>query len=241
MRIKIVLAVGLVLACAVLVATMRPSTTSASDSRAEKLHERLLLLDGYLEHYANAHYSCYPAVADVRRGGIPAPLWPANPWTGRPMAPGRGSGDFVYSVSERRLSCTLTATYPGGTFTVHSAVPQTRKKQNDHRTIEGGELLQRFADQWARDHSGQAPAGAQMAFDAAVGTQPGVSWWPHDPWDHENMHQGTDWADFAYRVDPDTGIFSIIVHFSRGGTRTFLGPFSKTLASSPADASTSSR
>ena len=234
MRIKIVLAVCLALACAVLVVTMRPSATSASDPRVETLHERLQLLDGYLEHYANGHYSYYPTVAEVRKGGIPAPLWPANPWTGKPMMPGTGNGQFTYAVNAKRLSCTLTAHYPGGTLRINSSVPRTRKMQNDHRTIEGGELLQRFADQSARHHDGQAPTAEQMASDAAVGTQAGVSWWPHNPWTHQKMHQGTGWGDFTYRVDADSGIFSIIVHFSRGGTRTFRGPFSKTLA--PADA-----
>lgn len=241
MRIKIVLALCLALACAVLVVAMRPSATSASDPRVEKLHERLQLLDGYLEHYANGHYSYYPTVAEVRKGGIPAPLWPANPWTGRPLAPGTGNGDFKYAVSAKRLSCTLTAHYPGGTFRIHSSVPRTRKTQNDHRTIEGGELIQCFADQWARHHGGQSPTAEQMAFDAAVGTQSGVSWWPHNPWTHRKMHQGTGWADFTYRVDADSGIFSIIAHFSRGGTRTFRGPFSKTLAPAAAGAATSSR
>jgi len=230
MRIKIVLAVCLALACAVLVVTMRPSATSASDPRVEKLHEHLVLLDGYLEHYANDRYNHYPTVAQVRKGGIPAPLWPANPWTGRPMAPGTGNGAFKYAVSATRLSCTLTAHYPGGTLRIHSSVPRTRKTQNDHRTIEGAELIQYFADQWARHHGGQAPTAEQMASDAAVGKQSGVSWWPHDPWTHQKMHQGTGWADFTYRVDADSGIFSIIVHFSRGGTRTLRGPFSKTLA-----------
>ena len=241
MRIKIILTICFVLACAAIVVAMRPPATSAADSRVEKLHEHLLLLDGYLEHYANAHYSCYPTVGEVRKGGIPAALWPANPWTGRPMAAGTGSGDFVYTVSKRRLSCTLTAHYPGGTFTIHSAVPMTRRMQNDHRNTEGGELLQSFADQWARNHGGQAPTAAQMAFNAAVGTQPGISWWPHNPWNHQKLHQGTDWSEFTYTVDAGSGIFSIVMHLSRGGTRTFLGPFAKTLAASSADAANPSQ
>ena len=240
MRTRIVFAVCLALACAVLVVAMRPPVTSASDSRVDKLHERLLLIDGYLEHYANANYSFYPAVAQVIRGGIPGRAWPANPWTGRPMKPGTAVGDFTYAVGAKRLSFSLTARYPGGAITIHSSVPYTRKMQNDHRSGEIGELLQYFADLWARRHGGQSPAADQMAFDAGVGKQSGVSWWPHNPWTHEPMQQGTGWGDFTYKVDAGSGIFSIIVHYSRGGTRTFRGPFSKTLASSLAGAATSS-
>jgi hypothetical protein len=241
MRTKIVLAACLALACTVLVVTMRPSVTSASDPRVEKLHERLLLLDGYLEHYANANYSFYPTVAQVARRNIPGRVWPANPWTGRPMRLATATGDFTYAVGARRLSYTLTARYPGGTITIHSSVPYTRKMQNDHRSGEIGELLQYFADLWARRHGGRSPAPDQMAFDAGVGRQAGVSWWPHNPWTHEPMRQGSDWGDFTYKVDAGSGVFSIIVHYSRGNTRTFRGPFSKTLAASPAGAATSSR
>ena len=241
MRTKIVLAVCLALTCAVLVATMRPSSTSASGPRVERLRERLQLLDGYLEHYANANYSFYPTIAEVRRGGIPGRVWPANPWTGRPMKSGTAVGDFTYTVSERRLSCTLTARYPGGTITIHSGVPYTRKMQNDHRIGESGELLKFFADLWARRHGGQAPAADQMAFDADVGTQSGISWWPHNPWTHEPMHQGVGWGDFTYGVDAHSGIFSIVVHYSRGGTRTFRGPLSNALAPASPSSATSSR
>ena len=230
MRLKIVLAVCLALSCAVLVVSMRPSATSASSSRVERLRERLQLIDGYLEHYANANYSFYPTVAQVRRGGIPGPAWPANPWTGRPMKPGTAVGDFIYAVAAGRLSCTLTARHPGGTITVHSHVPYTRKMQNDHRSGENGELLKFYADLWARRHGGRSPAAGQMAFDAGVGKQSGVSWWPHNPWTHEPMHQGTGWGDFTYGVDAHSGIFSIVVHYSRGNQRTFRGPLSKTLA-----------
>ena len=238
MRLKIVLAVCLALSCAVLVVSMRPSATSASSSRVERLRERLQLIDGYLEHYANGNYSFYPTVAQVRRGGIRGRAWPANPWTGRPMKPGTAVGDFTYAVDVGRLSYTLTARYPGGTIIVHSRVPYTRKMQNDHRSGESGELLKFFADLWARRHGGRSPSAGQMAFDAGVGSQSGISWWPHNPWTHEPMHQGTGWGDFTYGVDAHSGIFSIVVHYSRGGQRTFRGPLSKTRASVPAGSPT---
>jgi len=202
-------------------------TDKVSVSRVDLLRERLRLLDGYLEHWANDHFNHYPAASRVHEGGIPAAAWPNNPWTGEPMTPGKSMGDFTYKVSPDLLSCTLLARYPGGTVRIHSAVPRSRKLQNDHRSVEGGELILYFADLWSRRHGGELPTAAQMASDAAVGTQAGVSWWPHNPWTHEMMHQGTEWGDFTYEVDPRAGTFSIVVHFANGGSRTFRGPLSK--------------
>jgi hypothetical protein len=201
-----------------------PSSAGATDERVQTLRERLYLLDGYLEHFANVHYNYYPRSSEVRKGGIRAPLWPRNPWTGAAMHSGGDSGDYTYVLARDRLSYDLIGHYPGGTVTVHGAVPQTRKMQNDHRTIEGAELIQRFIEQWIRSHGGVAPKPAQVAADGAVGKQGGIAWWPHDPWTHKPIARGRGWSEFSYAVDAQTGRYRLTMHFSRGGTRTYRGP-----------------
>lgn len=217
-------------ACSLLAALAATATlvaappAHAADPRVRTLRERLYLLDGYLEHYANAHYSFYPRASMVRRGKLAAPVWPRDPWTGRGLRPGYGPGHFTYAPAKDRLSYKLTGYYRGGSISLRGSVPGTRKMQNDHRTIEGAQLVQRFIEQWVRSHGGTAPAPSQVAADAAVGAQPGIAWWPHDPWTHQPMGQGDGWSEFSYSVDPRTGDYTMTVHFSRGGTRTFRGP-----------------
>lgn len=229
MRSRIIPVMCLALVWCALAAAVGPPAAQAS-VRVDRLRERLHLLDGYLEHFANDHYNLYPPASSVRKGGIPAAVWPVNPWTGAPMKPGTGTGDFTYSVGTRRVWCTLTGHYPGGTIVVHSRVPDTRKKQNDHRILEGAQLLQRFADEWARRHGGRAPTAAEMSPDGAVGTLPSIAWWPHNPWNHQRMHQGSSWGEFTYTVDAASGIYTIVMHKSQGGSYWLRGPFRKTLA-----------
>ncbi len=230
MRSRIILAMCLALAWCALATAIGPQTAEAG-VRVDRLRERLHLLDGYLEHYANDHFNLYPPAPSVRKGGIRAPVWPTNPWTKQPMKPGTGAGDFTYWVAAGRLRCRLTGHYPGGTIVVRSRVPYSRKMQNDHRTMEGAQLLQRFADEWARRHGGRAPTAAEMAPNGAVGKLRSIAWWPHNPWNHERMHQGTWWGEFTYEVDATTGIYTIKMHKSRGGAYWLRGPFKKTLAS----------
>lgn len=208
--------------CALL--TVIAPAARATDERVDTLRERLHLLDGYLEHFANVHYNYYPRAANVCEGGIRAAVWPDNPWTGSPMEPGYDPGDYIYTLSADRLSYTLVGYYPGGSITLHGEVPHNRKMQNDHRTIEGAELVQRFIEQWASSHAGVAPDPSLVDAEAAVGLQPGVGWWPHNPWTHEQMKQGTGWSEFTYKVDRGTGRYTLTVYFSRGYTRTYRGP-----------------
>lgn len=214
-----------VVVCALLLAAAQPPVAHAAGSgRVYLLRERLHLLMGYIERYANERYSYYPPATMVRKGGgLKAPLWPRNPWTGGPMAPGGGTGGFTYTVTTRMLACTLVGHYPGGHIILKRAIPYTRKMQNDHRSRESLYLIQQYIERWAKAHGGVCPQPAAVAADGAVGTQTGAGAWPHNPWTHKPMARSGAWGDFTYRVADDQGRYSIVVHYSRGGTLTLRG------------------
>ncbi len=203
---------------------------AAAYSNTYLLRERLCLLQGYIERYAQQNYNYYPPASMVRRGGgLTAPLWPLNPWTGEAMHQGTGTGDFSYTTGSSRLNYRLAGRYPGGTIVLSGSVTGTRKMQNDHRTREGLELIQQYIEMWARGHDDLYPSVSQVAANAAVGLQPGIPYWPHDPWFHEPMKQSTRWGEFTYVVNDAHDRYSITAHYSRGGTFTLRG----TTATSP--------
>lgn len=200
------------------------SAHAATYSNSYLLRERLCLLQAYIERYANQHYSYYPARSVLRPGGtVTAPLWPVNPWTGRAMVNGSGIGDFTYTPADNLLSYRLTARYPGGTYILRGAVPSTRKMQADHRTREGLELVQQYIEMWARTHDDLYPSVGQVNETGEVGQQPGIVYWPHDPWLHEGMKQSGSWGNFTYRVSDSRDAYSLTAHYSRGGTFTVRG------------------
>lgn len=223
MRQRIVIAVLLAFSVASMPAVARPPAALAA-SRTTLLRERLLLLEGYLERYANEHYSYYPARAAVHKGGsIPAPVWPRNPWTGAAMKQSTSAGDFTYRPSTNLLSYKLVGYYPGGSVTLARAIPYNRKMQNDHRTREQLELVRQLVQQWARAHRGLYPPASEVAADGAVGLQDGIKYWPHNVWTHQPMAISSSWGDFSYRVSAARDSFSLVAHFSRGGSLTLGG------------------
>jgi hypothetical protein len=217
--------VGIIVAVVLLASAAQPPAAGAAGTgRVYLLEERLRLLQGYVERYANSHYNYYPPVSVVRKGGeLPAPLWPINPWTGTAMKRGTGIGDFVYATSPNRLAYSITSRYPGGTLRVHRDIPYTRKMQNDHRTREGLELVRQFIEMWARAHDDTYPTVDQVDRDGSVGRQDNISYWPHDPWFHTPMAQSTRWGDFTYFVNADRTSYSLTAHYSRGGASTLRG------------------
>lgn len=183
------------------------------------LRERLLLLQGYLERFANAHYSAYPAPGALRKGGgVPAPVWPRNPWTGAAMRPGSGVGDFTYTRTPDRLSYRLVGYYPGGSIVLRRSVPYTRKMQNDHRTREQVDFIRQLVQQWALAHKGRYPPVGEVAADGSVGELTGYRYWPHNVWTHKPIAISSRWGDYSYTVNDARDRFTLIAHFSRGGT-----------------------
>ena len=227
MHRRIVLFVALALICAALLgstAVRTPAARAAGTSPTYLLRERLCLLQGYIERYANAHYSYYPTAGEVRQsGGLPAPLWPLNPWTGHAMRSGSGVGDYTYRPAASRLSYTLVGHYAGGSIALSGQVPTTRKMQNDHRTREGLELVRQCIETWGRYHKGLYPPVPYVDAAADVGLHAGIRYWPHNPWFHTPMAQHRRWGDFTYTVSADRTSYAITAHYSRGGTLTLRG------------------
>ena len=221
---RLIIIGAVLLAAACLYAGAAAPARAAGASPTYLLRERLGLLQGYIERYANAHYSYYPTASEVRRdGGLPAPLWPLNPWTGRAMRPGSGVGDFSYRAAADRLSYKLVGHAAGSSITLRGHVPTTRKMQNDHRTREGLELVRQCIEIWARDHDGLYPPVRAVDAAADVGLHAGIRYWPHNPWFHTPMAQRRRRGDFTYTVADDRTRYAITAHYSRGGTFTLRG------------------
>jgi hypothetical protein len=61
-----------------------------------------------------------PATGVTKFGGVGTyvNMWPTNPYSGQPMAPRIGSGDFTYTLDTNGLSYTLSGHLSTGDFTV---------------------------------------------------------------------------------------------------------------------------
>ena len=96
-RIAVVLT-ALVLALAVAGITSRPAAaTSFVDTQVQA---GSLLIQKYVDAYGLEHHFSYPTRAMVKKGGgLTAPIWPANPWTGKIMGPGSARGTYTYTPS----------------------------------------------------------------------------------------------------------------------------------------------
>jgi hypothetical protein len=224
-RLVVVVLMLIVICTAIAGAAAQPPAALAV-SRTELLRERLLLLQGYLERYANVHYSYYPARGALHKGGpIPAPVWPRNPWTGTAMRPGSGAGDFTYTPAANLLSYRLVGHYPGGSIVLRRSVPSTRKMQNDHRTREQVDFVRQLVQEWAWAHKGRYPPVGEVGVDGSVGRQTSFRYWPHNVWTHQPIAVSSHWGDFSYRVSDARDRFSLVAHFSRGGTATLGGDY----------------
>ncbi len=80
------------------------------------VRERVRTIQVGLAEYAAAHGDRYPSAPEVTADGLSGYVaaWPENPYTGRPMRPGTGPGEYVYTVSPDGRSYTLTGYGSGG-------------------------------------------------------------------------------------------------------------------------------
>jgi predicted amidohydrolase YtcJ len=67
-------------------------------ARVTQLKEGIHSLQVGIQSWAVDNGDKYPPVADVTQAGLAiyVDVWPDNPWTGAPMAPGTGRGDYTY-------------------------------------------------------------------------------------------------------------------------------------------------
>jgi hypothetical protein len=172
----------------------------------------ILLLQGYINAAGIKSEFVYPAAATVKQGGgLVAPIWPANPWTGKSMVPARSRGNYTYSPTATGYR--LVGHLSKGTYVVTGGVPDWLR---DDSAKTGVSLIAQYIDMWARANGGASPAAAEVAGGGAVGTQPGMFLWPQDPWRHADMTQGTGAGQYTYA--PRGAGYTLNVHLADGTT-----------------------
>jgi hypothetical protein len=172
----------------------------------------ILLLQGYINAAAIKSEFVYPVVATVKQGGgLVAPIWPANPWTGKSMVPARSRGNYTYSLTATGYR--LVGHLSKGVYVVTGGVPYWLR---DDSARTGVSLIAQYVDMWARANGGAYPAAVQVAAGGAVGTQIGVPLWPQDPWRHADMTLGAGAGQYTYV--PRAGGYSLSVRLADGTT-----------------------
>lgn len=201
-RVLASLAALAALALAATLAAALPQQAAAAPSFVDKqVQMNVLLLRGYIDTQAQLNGFTYPAVEDVRKGGLQdAPVWPGNPWTGKTMAPGTTRGTYTYKLKADGTGYTLTGHLSNGQYKLSGGVPPWLKTERDEAGKAGLALLQSYVEAWRAGHGGTPPAEADLAASGAVGLQPGLAIWPQNPWTKAPMAQGAGNGDFAYAL-----------------------------------------
>lgn len=183
----------------------------------EQMKQSILLLRGYIDREGGYDFWVFPTRSQVRLGGgLDAPRWPRDPWTGARMTPGSGRGHYTYWVSGDRRSYRLTGYLSYGKYSVAGGMPNSAKLAYNHRTREGAALLQQFIETWARANGGVYPPADEVGVHGSVGEQPWMPYWPSDPWNHAPMYQGTQRACFEYELAPDAKSYKLTMHLNWG-------------------------
>ena len=190
-----------------------PAAAGAAPSFVDsQVKANILLLQGYINAAAIKSEFVYPAVATVKQGGgLVAPIWPANPWTGKSMVPARSRGNYRYSLTATGYR--LVGHLSKGAYVVTGAVPPWLR---DDSARTGVSLIAQYVDLWARANGGAYPAAGQVAAGQAVGVQPGMYLWPQDPWRHTDMTPGAGAGQYTYV--PHAGSYSLSVRLADGTT-----------------------
>lgn len=181
----------------------------------------VLLLRGYIDEYAIENAFTYPPAAIVKKGGgLVAPIWPANPWTGRTMVPGRSRGSYTYSLTATGYR--LVGHLSRGTYKVTGGLPSWLRDERDTASKIGVELLGKYIDQFVSGNGNRPPAASQVSAGDAVGIQGGgVPIWPISPWTGTAMTLGTAPGQFSYTVNGTS--YSLSVRLAGGTSWTVPG------------------
>jgi hypothetical protein len=235
------------LTCAAAYGAVRPQPAAALSLADQQAKQNVLLLRGYLDRQASGSGFLYPTKAQVRKGGgLSAPVWPLNPWTGKAMAPGAGRGSFTYTPAADRHSYTLVAHLSKGSYKLTGASPgwlaTERAKAAADLTAVQADLTGARADlsaarsQLAAAHDSEAELGARVikgyieswgllhnasAPQTADVSPAGVGagyFWPKNPWTGADMAvgSGVDAGDLNFADLPDGISYVLSVHTSAG-------------------------
>jgi hypothetical protein len=191
-----------------------PTSAGAAPSFVDtQVKANILLLRGYIDEYAIKNSFTYPSAAMVKKGGgLVAPIWPANPWTGRTMVPGTARGTYTYKVTSTSYS--LIGHLSKGNYTLKASVPAWMTVSPNTEAKVGAELLGMCIDQYAAGNGGTLPASGQVTAAGMPGFAPII--WPVDPWTGKAMTQGPAQGQFSYVVSGAT--YTLSVHLAGGSS-----------------------
>jgi len=202
---RLVPSILLALACATLVGAAAP--VASAFTRDAQMKQNLRLLQIYIERSAAAKSFVYPAAAAVKKGGgLTAPVWPANPWTGAAMAPGKARGTYTYKLVAGGDGYTLVGHLSAGSFTVSGATPAWLENERlasgdvaaarDQSAEFGARVIKGYIEQYGMLNNGTAPAAGDVTRAGALGSW--FPFWPENPYSGQPMAQGADPGEFAY-------------------------------------------
>jgi len=197
-----------------------PAASSATSFVDKQVQASALLLQNYINTYGQKKEFIYPTKAMVKKGGgLTAPIWPANPWTGRIMVPGTGRGAYSYTPNTDRTRYTLTAHLSKGSYKLTGGIPGWFKSERDVAAKQAALLLQRYVEEYASLHGNVFPAATDVT-PAVVGA--GYVW-PTSPWTGSDMVSGTAIGDFSYTQLTGGTSYSLKVKLTTGWSMAF-GP-----------------
>lgn len=211
------------LAVLLLAGAVLPGTAVAVSFVDRQVQASGLLLQNAIDRYGQARQFVYPPVKMVRKGGgLTTPIWPANPWTGKVMAPGKSRGTYTYTLGAGGTSYKLVLHLSSGNYKLTGGMPRWFKSERDTAATQNLLLLQRYVEAYAATHAGSYPAAAEMTREAF-----GAGYvWPRNPWTREPMAAGTAVGDYAYTSDDDG--YTLKVRLTTGWSSPPLSPIGVT-------------
>jgi hypothetical protein len=213
--------------------TDQPLAADSGDPRVRQARQNLHLLQGYIELHAALNGFVYPDASQVQRGtSLVAPIWPLNPWNGKPMAPGKRRGTYTYSPAPDRSAYKLVGHLPAGAYTLSGGSPawlaDERAQAGAERTIARNEaakivvqVLKEYVDEWKATHDGVPPSAGELRADGAVGGA--HAYWPDDPWTGGPVAPGGAPGQFVYVPGAD-GAYDLAIRLEAGGMYPELWP-----------------
>ena len=191
-RIILVLATA---ALALTAAAAVPGQAHAVSFVDKQVQAGSLLLQKYINDYGVAHRFTYPPKSMVKKGrGLTAPIWPANPWTGRIMAPGTSRGTYTYTRGAGGSSYRLVVHLSRGNYRLSGGMPKWFKSERNTASRQNVLLLQRYIEAWAATNGGAYPYPADLT-PVTFGTSFA---WPRNPWTGALTAAGNALGDFNY-------------------------------------------
>ncbi len=207
-------------ALALLLAVAAPRAEAKISFVDKQVQAGGLLIQNYIDKYGMAHQFVYPVRSMVKKGGgLPDStlMWPANPWTGRTMGPGKARGTYTYVLGAGGTSYRLTMHFSKGGYTFRGSLPSWLKGQRDTASLQNVLLLQRYLEAYKLS-SGDLPGSLSPA------TLAGYSW-PENPWTGSDMVAGDSVGEFSYSRLSSSD-FTLKVKLSNGKWSSAFGPVS---------------